>query len=60
MLDALKARRGILRKFSITSFLLFILGLRAGLSRLLLVFKTSFILPMYLGLRLSALFIYIF
>jgi hypothetical protein len=31
MLDALKARRGLLRKFSITSFLLFILGLRAGL-----------------------------
>jgi hypothetical protein len=43
MLDALKARRGLLRKFSVTSFLLFILGLRAGLFRLLLVFMTSFL-----------------
>ena len=43
MLDALKARRGLLRKFSITSFLLFILGLQAGLPHLLLVFMISFL-----------------
>ena len=43
MLDVLKARCSLLRKFSITSFLLFILELRAGLPRLLLVIMTSFL-----------------
>jgi hypothetical protein len=43
MLDALKARQGLLRKFSITSFLFFILGLQAGLPHLLLIFMTFFL-----------------
>jgi hypothetical protein len=52
MLDVLKTRRGLLRKFFITFFLLFTPGLRAGLPRLLLVFMISFpVSP--LPLRLS-------
>jgi hypothetical protein len=34
MLNALKTRRGLLRKFFITFFLLFTLGLQAGLPHL--------------------------
>ena len=52
MLDALKTRRGLLRKFFITFSLLFTLGLRAGLPCLLLVFKISFLVSP-LPLRLS-------
>jgi hypothetical protein len=52
MLDALKTRRSLLRKFFITSFLLFTLGLRADLPRLLLVFMISFLIS-HLPLRLS-------
>jgi hypothetical protein len=53
MSDALKTRRALLRKFFITFFLLFTLGLRAGLTRLLLVFRISFLtspLPLKLSL----------
>jgi hypothetical protein len=42
MLDDLKTRRGLLRKFFITFFLLFTLGLRVGLPHLLLVFMIFF------------------
>jgi hypothetical protein len=53
MLDALKTRLVHLRKFFITFFLLFTLGLRAGLSRLLLVFRIFFLVsPLPLGLYL--------
>ena len=72
MLDVLKARRGLLRIFSITSFLLFILGLQVGLPHLLLAFVTFLlasplslnpppcILPVYSGLRPSALLLIYF
>jgi hypothetical protein len=43
MLDDLKTHHGLLRKFFITFPLLFTLGLRAGLPRLLLVFRISFL-----------------
>jgi hypothetical protein len=52
MLDALKTRHGLLRNFCITFFLLFILGQRAGLPRLLLAFMIFF-LTSPLPLRLS-------
>jgi hypothetical protein len=52
MLDALKTWRGLLRKFFITFFLLFILGLQANLPCLLLVFMISF-LVFLLPLRFS-------
>ena len=52
MLDALKTHRGLLRKFFITFFLPFTLGLRAGLPRLLLVFRIFFLVSP-LPLRLS-------
>jgi hypothetical protein len=43
MLDALKTRRGLLRKFFMTSCLLFTLGLWVGLPHLLLVFIIFFL-----------------
>jgi hypothetical protein len=52
MLDALKTRRGLLRKFFMTFCLLCTLGLRTALPRLLLVFTISF-LAFPLPLRLS-------
>jgi hypothetical protein len=52
MLDALKTHRSLLKKFFITFFLLFTLGLRAGLPRLLLVFMISFLVSPF-PLRLS-------
>jgi hypothetical protein len=51
MLDALKTCRSLLRKFFMTSCLLFTLGLRAGLPYLLLVFMIFFLTsPLLLGL----------
>ena len=55
MLDALKTRHDLLRKFFMTSCLLCTLGLWAGLPRLLLVFMISF-LAFPLLLRLSLIY----
>jgi hypothetical protein len=52
MLDTLKTRHVLLRKFFIPFFLSFTLGLQAGLPRLLLAFRIFFLVPP-LPLRLS-------
>jgi hypothetical protein len=52
MPDASKTQRALLRKFFITFSLLFTLGLWVGLTRLLLVFRISFLTSL-LPLRLS-------
>ena len=53
MLDALKTFHVLLRKFFITFFLPFTLGLQAGLPLLLLVFTISFLVsPLPLRLTL--------